>query len=309
MKNFDNLVEAYINECRLRGIGDETVHNRRREILRWGNWLKARRPKVDFKRLNPELNVAYLKVRATFKSKATVAGTMSSLRCFGEYLSREGVWQKNYFRWTPSPKIVVNSHLPKAISKKQVEAILEASFKHRSRLHQYMWPAIILCMYSLGIRRGELAALEFSDWDPKARTLKIKNTKSGFERYAPVPTSVERSLESYLQIRHRTFQKYNIANEQSLFITITGQKIKKNGISMGIKKIAKRAGVEGFSTHHLRHTCATHLLENGASLPQVKMVLGHACIATTARYTHVSGPERRKAMELHPINKMLEEAQ
>ncbi|NJM09472.1 MAG: tyrosine-type recombinase/integrase [Bdellovibrionaceae bacterium] len=70
--------------------------------------------------------------------------------------------------------------------------------------------------------------------------------------------------------------------------------------------MALKIGLESFHIHHLRHTCATQLLENGVSLATVKMVLGHACIETTTRYVEVSGPERRKAMELHPINRILE---
>jgi len=308
MKNFDQLLDGFIAEGAARGIGESTLKTRRRELSRWGEFLKNRRPRVYLETLNPELINTFLKNRAHFRTKATIAGTMSHLRCFGDYLNREGIWKRNHIKWMRSPKLPVNSHLPKSISKKQVESILTESFRQKEQLHQYLWPAIILSMYTLGLRRAEVARLNLIDWDVKQKTLRISNTKSGFDRYVPVSVSLEKAIDSYLQIRHRILIKFENPNEAALFINNRGNRFEGELISSGIKKIAKRSGLEFFTTHQLRHSCATHLLENGASLPQVKMILGHACIDTTMRYTHVSGPERRKAMELHPINRILMES-
>jgi site-specific recombinase XerD len=309
MKNFDHLLDGFMAECRARGIGDETVSARRIELLRFGNFLKSKRPKVKLDSIDVELITVYLKNRATFRSKATVASTMSHLRCFGDFLNREAVWKRNHLRWLPSPKIPVNSHLPKSLTKSQIESILSSSLKHKEILYQYLWPAVVLCMYSLGMRRGEVARLNLEDWDPKARTLKVSNTKSGFERYVPVPDCLETAIESYLQVRQRTLTRKKALNEPALFINNTGSRLSPGNISGGTKRIAKRAGVEDFSTHRFRHSCATHLLDNGVGLKEVKLLLGHACIDTSNRYTHVSGPLRKQAMNLHPINKMLEAAQ
>ncbi len=308
MKNFDQLLDGFLSEGRARGISEETLKARRCEPTRWGNFLKNKRPRVCLESLNPEFINIFLKNRSHFRSKATIAGTMSHLRCFGDYLNREGIWKRNHIKWMQSPRVLVNSHLPKSISKKQIESILTESFRQKERLHQYLWPAVILCMYTLGLRRGEVVRLNMTDWDIKQRTLRVSNTKSGFDRYVPVSESVEKAIDSYLQVRHRILIQNENPNETALFINKLGRRTESQLISCRIKKIAKRAGVDFFTTHQLRHSCATHLLESGASLPQVKMILGHACIDTTMRYTHVSGPERRKAMELHPINRILMES-
>lgn len=308
MKNFDQLLDGFLLECRARGISEETLKSRRCELTRWGNFLKEKRPRVQLATIDPELINLFLKNRSHFRAKATIAGAMSHLRCFGEYLNREGIWKRNHIKWMQSPRLAINSHLPKSMTKKQIENIIAEAFHQKERLHQYMWPAIILSMYTLGLRRGEVARLNFTDWNVKARTLRISNTKSGFDRYVPISVSVEKAIDSYLQIRHRTLLKYKNTNETALFINKLGRRLDGGLLSHGVKQIAKRAGINCFTAHQLRHSCATHLLEGGASLQQVKMVLGHACIDTTMRYTHVSGPERRKAMDLHPINKIIMES-
>jgi len=80
---------------------------------------------------------------------------MSILRCYGDYLNRHGVWKKNYLKGVLSPKLAVNSHIPKSLTKTEIENLISESFKQKERLHQYMWPAVLLCIYSLGLPMGD----------------------------------------------------------------------------------------------------------------------------------------------------------
>lgn len=306
MRNFDSVLEGFLDECRARGIGQQTIDARRRELNRWSAWLRNRKPRPKLEDVNSELIIQYIKSRSAFRSKASVAGVMSHLRCFGDYLSREGVWRKNSLKWMQSPKITVNSHIPKTLKRSEIESFLTEAFKSKESLHQYLWPAVILCLFTLGIRRGELVALSLQDWDQRENVLRITHSKVGRQRYMPVPESVKRSLDAYLQIRFRILKQYKKEDCQALFVTKYGEPLSQERVSMGLSRIAKRAKITGFSTHQLRHTCATQLIESGVPLPEVKMVLGHATIDTTMRYIHVCGPEKKKAIELHPINKMLE---
>ena len=88
-----------------------------------------------------------------------------------------------------------------------------------------------------------------------------------------------------------------------------GKRLSNDQISHRVHRLADRAGVPLSSVHQFRHTCASDLLENGITLPQVQGILGHAAIASTMRYLSISDPERRRAMEKHPIVEFIAEAQ
>ncbi len=307
MASFEEHVDGYIRECQIRGLGDDVINYRRSFLYGWHSWLRSENPKISLHSVNTEIILKFIKKKSTFKSKATVAGYMSTLRCYGDYLNRQGIWKNNFLRWVESPRVNINSHIPKSLTKKEIENLISESFKSKTRLHQYLWPAAILCAYSLGLRRGEVLRIRISDWCSKDKILKIINTKSNFERYMPVPESVSKTIEAYLIIRHQVLKNKNRISEQKLFINQCGYPMEATSFSVGLGKIAIRSGLKSFSTHVLRHSCATHLFESGASTPEVKMVLGHSCVDTTMRYLNVSSPERIKAIALHPINRMLED--
>lgn len=306
MRSFEEYLEGYVRECESRGISKTTIQYRREYLCKWEIWLRLQKPKISIADVNTEIILNFINKQSAFRAKATIAGRMSILRCYGDYLNRQGVWKKNYLKGVLSPKLPVNSHIPKSLTKTEIENLISESFKQKERLHQYMWPAILLCIYSLGLRRGELARIKLADWNSKDKTLKIANTKSGFERLMPVPESVFKSIEAYLLARHRILVKHKNESESSLFINRYGTRLDEQSLSASLKKIAERSGIKSFSTHRLRHSCATHLLQNGVGVPELKMILGHSCVATTMRYLQVASPDRKKAIDLHPINKMLE---
>lgn len=306
MRSFEEYLEGYVRECESRGLSETTIQYRREYLSKWEIWLRLQKPKISIVDVNTEVILNFIQKQSAFRAKATIAGRMSILRCYGDYLNRHGVWKKNYLKGVLSPKLAVNSHIPKSLTKTEIENLISESFKQKERLHQYMWPAVLLCIYSLGLRRGELARIQLADWNAKDKTLKISNTKSGFERIMPVPDSVFKSIEAYLLARHRILVKHKNESESSLFINRYGTRLDEQCLSASLKKIAKRSGIKTFSTHRLRHSCATHLLQNGVGVPELKMILGHSCVATTMRYLHVASPDRKKAISLHPINKMLE---
>ncbi|NJM09471.1 MAG: tyrosine-type recombinase/integrase [Bdellovibrionaceae bacterium] len=236
MNNFEKLVEGFSEESRSRGVNDLTVKTRERFLFKWGVWLRTSGNGNSIANVNAEIILKFLKNSSVFKSKSTVAGEMSTLRCFGEYLSREGVWQKNYLRWMPSPKLRINKHVPKALKKDDIEKMLAETFNQRDRLHQYLWPAIFLCIYSIGLRRGEVIRLDLADWDSKEKTLRVRSTKSGWERYLPVPESVSRALEAYLPARHRVLAKYQKLDQSALFVNRSGERLGAHVLSLKFKK-------------------------------------------------------------------------
>jgi len=98
MRRWDRLLDSYIEEYGARGVSKESVAMNRARIERWGRWLKARRPRVGIEHIDVESITRYIESCSTFKAKATVYGTLSSMRMFGDYLVRQGLWAKNPLR-------------------------------------------------------------------------------------------------------------------------------------------------------------------------------------------------------------------
>jgi len=305
MKKYDALVEDYVRLCEFRKIGKHTIYTRRREIEKFGLWVKRKRPRPKLEDVNAEIIINYLKAQSTCRARSTVQGKFSNLRCFFEFLVEENVWHKNPLKWIRGPKMIVNSHIPKSLKNNEVEELLKACFEVKERFFKYELPAVFLCLYSLGIRRGEASALNIEDWDRESKTLKILNSKSQCERYMPVPESLESALEAFLPVRQNLLTAKKRFDERALFINRNGFRLQGQSISKLFLGCAKRVGIDNFTVHQLRHTCATNLISRGVSLPEVKMVLGHVCIDTTLRYTHVAGPDRWEAINKHPLNNFL----
>ena len=121
-----------------------------------------------------------------------------------------------------------------------------------------------------------------------------------------VPELTCKCLEVYLPQRANQLEKLRPHESQtSLLVDQFGGRLTGHAISSGVQRLARRGGLEHITLHQFRHTCASDLLEAGVRLPEVQRQLGHACITTTMRYLHVADPQRRAAVERHPINAML----
>jgi len=110
MVTWDGVADGFLRQCESRGLSVATVKLRQRELDRFGLWLKRRRPKVGVDAVGMEQIVDYVRARTRFRSKSTVSGTVSILRCMGSYLVQEGVWQKNPLRWIKGPRVIPNGH-------------------------------------------------------------------------------------------------------------------------------------------------------------------------------------------------------
>lgn len=305
MREWDQLVENHIRVCTTRGLSESAVLGRRRELERWGNWLKRRRPKPKVDQINAELILEYIQSRTAFHSKASVCGVMSHMRCMGEFLTQEGYWRQNPLRWIRSPKIDPRQRLPRRITQDHLRKLLKEASEISSTYRRALALTVLVLLYGTGIRRGELERLNAIDWDPKDLTLKIDSQKVGLERRLPIPSSIAPYLEAYLPLRQNRLIELGISEEPALFVGHRGQCLDGEAISALVHRLVKKADIPLLTIHQFRHTCASDLLEEGLGLAEVQRVLGHACIATTVRYTHIADPVRRKAAELHPINSIL----
>lgn len=305
MRRWDNLVDQYIEEYFARGINPATIGNVRRELDRLGSWLKRRRPKPTLETINSDLLIEYIKTRSAFKSKSTIYGMVSRMRGMGDFLVRHEVWSSNPLRWIKGPKVTPYHRMPKRISGQDMQLIWDTAATAGTPFQTQQWITVLALLYGTGIRRGELTRLKFSDWSPSTNTITIDGRKTGMQRNVPVPELVSQCINAYLPFRYNFLETRQRVNTDTLFINREGLPISENGISKGIHRIAKRAGVKLHSLHQFRHTCASDLLESGVCMAQVQMLLGHQYLGTTMRYTHIADPKRHEAVACHPLNDWL----
>jgi len=306
MRRWDRLQDAYMEQYRARGLSEQTVAYTEGRLDRWGRWLKKRRPRVSIEQIDAETITRYVESCASFRSKATVYGTLSTMRGFGDYLVREGLWKINPLRWMKGPKVTPYSRLPKRIDHAHMEALWRAAANRGGNYSSHLWVTILAMLYGTGLRRGELARLTVAAFDRNEGTLRIDGRKTGQQRSVPLPEMVLHCLEAYLPLRHNRLEQVERLHETALLVSRYGHPLSGCAISNGVHDIAKAAQVPIHSVHQFRHTCASDLLEAGVHLAEVQRILGHAIISTTVRYIHIADPQRRAAIALHPLNDWLQ---
>lgn len=307
MRRWDRLLDAYMEEYRARGVSPQTIGHTEARLSRWGRWLKGRRPRVSIEHIDAEMVTRYMTNCSSFRAKATVYGTLSTMRGFGEYLVRQGLWKINPLRWMKGPKVTPYSRLPRRIDRSHMEAMWREAASRHGNYSSHLWITVLALLYGTGLRRGELERLDVEHFDRTEGTLRVDGRKTGHERCVPLPEMVLRCLEAYLPLRHNQLEATGNCSEPALLVSRVGQRLSGAAISHGIHAIARRAQVPMHSLHQFRHSCASDLLEAGVHLAEVQRILGHSIIQTTVRYTHIADPQRRAAMMLHPINDWLSE--
>ena len=158
--------------------------------------------------------------------------------------------------------------------------------------------AIMELLYSTGIRRGELTSLDCGDVDYCGSEIMVRMGKMDKERIVPVGEAALRALLCYLEVREYFLRDEN----KALFLSMRGRRIHGTTIGMRIVMWKKKAGVATRGrAHAFRHSCASHLLKNGAPITAIQRILGHENLSTTQRYTHIMKDDLKEAHKYaHP---------
>ena len=307
MRRWDRLLDAYVDEYRARGLSPQSVAYTQARLDRWGRWLKGRRPRIGIEHIDAEMITRYISSCSSFRAKATVYGTLSTMRGFGDCLVREGLWKINPLRWMKGPKVRPYGCLLKRIDHAHMEAMWREAANRRGEYSSHLWVTVLALLYGTGLRRGELERLNLDAFDRTEGALRIDGRKVGQERCVPLPEMALRCLEAYLPLRHNKLEETGSYGECSLLVSRRGKRLTGSAISNGVHAISRRAQVPIHSVHEFRHSCASDLLEAGVHLAEVQRILGHCGISSTVRYVHIADPQRRAAMTLHPINDWLSE--
>ncbi len=228
------------------------------------------------------------KKRKAQASTSTVARNLVSIKVFFRFLKREDYIDKDITLLMATPKLW--QLIPEVLTPDEINRLLAApdtQSKIGARDH-----AILETLYATGSRVSEVCGLNITDVGTEA----IRVLGKGFkERLVPIGVPALRAIDHYL-LHHRG------DDNKALFLSKKNQRIDRQAIWRRIKFYAKQAGIQKpISPHTLRHSFATHLLENGADLRIIQEMLGHASVATTDRYTHISKDRLHSAFDaFHP---------
>lgn len=287
----DSLLDEFCDALWLEdGLSRNTLESYRRDLRLFSVWLTAQRRKTLAQAERADL-LDYLAHQFQRKSSPrSAARLLSSLKRLYRYLLRENRIQTDPTLQVDAPKLPRS--LPKVLTEKDVDALLGApdvdtALGLRDR-------AMLETLYASGLRVSELVGMKLGQLSQDMGVVRVLG-KGNKERLVPMG---EEAL-SWVQRYNDSARGAILAGKQSdaLFITARGAAMTRQAFWSLIRRYALRAGVRsGISPHTLRHAFATHLLNHGADLRVVQMLLGHADISTTQIYTHVA---RERLKQLH----------
>ncbi len=230
-------------------------------------------------------------------SKATIARKLATLRSFYKFLVKRNQLGSNPVAAVRTPK--QEKKLPKFLEYEEVRKLLETPPMNnwlgaRDR-------AILETLYSTGIRVSELVALNMDDVDFLGEVVHVRG-KGKKERISPIGSSALQTIQHYMEFRNKRAQSNSNFDSKVLFVSKQGRRLSTRSVRRKMDKYLKMAGLDpAISPHTLRHSFATHMLNNGADLRSVQELLGHQSLSTTQVYTHLTTRKLKEVYEnAHP---------
>ncbi|QPA59860.1 site-specific tyrosine recombinase XerD [Lysinibacillus sphaericus] len=285
MNEFQYAVEDYIHFIQVeRQLSVNTLASYRRDLERYVNFLQNAEGMANFNHIERTTILRHLEqLRVQGKTSRTIARHISSIRSFHQFLLREKRAESDPTVHLEMPTI--EQKLPNILSIEEIEALLTAP--NRSKPQGIRDLAMLELLYGSGMRISELIALDLADIHLTMGFVRVFG-KGGKERIIPLGKSALSAISTYLNNARGQLQgKY--PKTDAFFINQRGKRLTRQGCWKLMKEHALKAGIQHELTPHtLRHSFATHLVENGADLRAVQEMLGHADISTTQIYTHIS---------------------
>ena len=226
---------------------------------------------------------------------ATLQRKVACLRSFYRHLRREGILESDPTRELRPPR--PRARLPKVLSRDEVNRLLSQPRGNSPAAQRDR--ALLETMYACGLRASEAIGLQLSELDLEAGVL-LARGKGSKERIVPIGSKAAEILGRYLRFARP--RMVGVRDESHVFVNQRGGPLSRQGLYKIVQRYARSAGLEArMSPHTLRHTFATHLLAGGCDLRSLQEMLGHADIATTQIYTHLSADRLRDVyFDAHP---------
>ena len=278
MKTF---IDDYLNYLLLeKRLAKNTLNSYQFDLECFNDYFK----KQNIYSINEEDITKYLEYLSNEKklTPRTIERHLTTLRGFFKYLVKTECIKTDIMKNIENLKL--NKYLPTTLTTDEIDKLmnikLDTPFNYRTK-------AMLEMMYGSGLRVSELVNLTLNDIDLYNNTILI-NGKGSKERIVPLGEYAKEYLSLYLNVRSSLLKKQN-GNSDKLFLNNHGKPITRNGFNFLLNNLLKEKEIEKKATPHtLRHSFATHMLDNGADLRTIQELLGHSDIVTTRIYTHIS---------------------
>lgn len=287
-----DLIHEYLSYCRVeKGLAVNSIESYSTDLARLRDWAA----KNDLELLTltrQDLREWLVDLGSEKLSENSRRRLISAVRGFYKFLMFDGHVTKNPAEDLVAPQKGV--YLPRFLNRAQIEMLLAAP--DTSTEYGLRDRAILELMYASGLRVSEAVNLKMHEVDIDAGILTCTG-KGSKTRRVPVGSSAVEWLKSYLAVRRKL---ENIVVDK-MFVNSNGRPITRQSIYLSITEYASKCGLESVSPHTLRHSFATHLVQNNADIRSVQQMLGHADISTTQIYTHITSTQLKKNYDrFHP---------
>ena len=289
--SFDQCVDRFLNFLMVeKGLSKNTIESYSRDLLNLADFLEHHGINELDEVKNVTIMAFLLDVKSRGLSSKTTGRMLSATRTFFRFLVRENLLPADPTATIESPK--VRPHLPSVLSIGEVDALLALpDVKTQRGLRD---KAMLELLYATGVRVTELITLKMNSLNLEVGYL-IAFGKGSKERIVPLGQTAQQWLKEYLQNARHHYSHGKMS--QFLFLNPSGKQLTRQGFWKLIKRYAVRAEItKKISPHTLRHSFATHLLDRGADLRSVQVMLGHVDISTTQIYTHIT---RERLKQIH----------
>lgn len=286
-----NLLEQFSHFLTVeKGLARNTVDSYRRDLNIFFLFLEGEKISAPSEVKRDLITRYLLGLKEAGRASSTISRNVASIRSFFNFLVQEDLIEENPSQLVKAPRI--EKKLPRVLSTKEVDRLLQQPRDDgQAGLRD---KAMLELLYASGIRVSELVSLNVTDFSPEAGFLRCRG-KGMKERIVPVGSVAVKFVGEYIgSCRPKMLKR---GEEKALFLNHHGHRLTRQGFWKILKKYARQSQLNGEVTPHtLRHSFATHLLENGADLRSVQEMLGHSDISTTQIYTQIT---RRKIREIY----------
>jgi integrase/recombinase XerD len=285
-----------------KGCSDNTIAAYQNDLIQFHAFLTERgslKTAADWSTLTRDDLVNYiLFLREREYASATVARKVAAMKSFCHFLLRTDVIDDNPAEELDSPK--VKKQLPNTLTPEEVARLIALPLKNGPTPKALRDVALLEVLYATGMRVSEVAQVTLDDLDLEAGKLRCVG-KGNKERVMPLLPEAVDVVRVYLDKGRQALLGHNV-QERTLFLNPRGERLTRQGLWLIIKGYARELGLDDQVTPHtLRHSFATHMLNGGAGLREVQLLLGHANISTTQVYTHISREHLREVYDgSHP---------
>ena len=287
----NSLIENFLDFVSYeKGLSKNTQLSYRNDLLKFSNYLTKKKI-LNLNSLNRnDIRNYLLKLKSDGLKPSSISRHIVSIRKFFEYLLQEGLISEDPSALIHSPKIWKN--IPETLSVNEVTTLLSYISSLKNYRHAFRDKVMIELSYACGLRVSELVNLKLNSIYFEESYIQVTG-KGQKDRLIPINKSTLIIIDEYIKTERL---KYNIDNHH-LFLSQHKKFLTRQRIWQIIKKHIKNAGIiKNISPHTLRHSFATHLLENGGTLRAIQEMLGHSNISTTEIYTHI---EKNRLKNIH----------